>query len=295
MTGRELVLVTGAAGLVGSRLAQRFLREGLSVRALDLRPFELPGVECLLGNVTDPDEMQRAAAGAAVVAHCAAIIAGDDEEMTRVNAEGTRLLVESALDAGCRRFLHVSTGAVYAFKDRPVVDESTPFLREGGVFHLSKVQAEEVVWAASARGLPVTVFRPLVILGAHPSSTWSALLAQRIIKGEPVMRGDGSGSLPYVHVANLVDAMITAMHTAHAVGQAYNIVDGQVTGREYLDRVCRWLGVDALVPRGEVVPWRGRYSGAKAERELGYAPRVSYEEAMAETERYLAEIGMIKA
>lgn len=90
--------------------------------ALDLRPFELPGVECLLGNVTDPDEMQRAAAGAAVVAHCAAVIAGDDEEMTRVNAEGTRLLVEAALDAGCRRFLHVSTGAVYAFKDRPVVD-----------------------------------------------------------------------------------------------------------------------------------------------------------------------------
>lgn len=108
------------------------------------------------------------------------------------------------------------------------------------------------------------------------------------------MRGDGSGSFPYVHIANLVDAMITAMHSGHAVGQAYNIVDGQVTGREYLDRMCRWLGVDALVPRGEVVPWRGHYSGAKAERELGGAPRVSYEEAMAETERYLAEIGMIK-
>ena len=89
-------------------------------------------------------------------------------------------------------------------------------------------------------------------------------LAQRIIKGEPVMRGDGSGSFPYVHVDNLVDAMITAMPTAVAVGQAYNIVDGQITGREYLGRVCRWLGVDALVPRREVVPWRGRYSGARA-------------------------------
>ena len=291
---RELVLVTGAAGLVGSRLAERFLREGFSVRALDVRPFELPGVDCLLGNVTDPDEIERAAAGAAVVAHCAAIIAGGDEEMTRVNADGTRLLVDASMLAGCRRFLLVSTGAVYAFEKHAVVDESTPFLREGGAFQLSKVQAEEAVWAASARGLPVTVFRPFLILGAHPSSTWSALLARRIIDGEPIMRGDGSGSLPYVHVDNLVDAAIMAVRSAQAVGQAYNIVDGHITGREYFDDVCRLLGVDPLVPRGEVVPWRGRYSGAKAERELAYAPRVSYQEAMAELERYLVETGMIK-
>lgn len=291
---RELVLVTGAAGLVGSRLAQRFRREGFSVRALDVRPFELPDVECLLGNVTDPDEIGRAAAGATVIAHCAALITGDDAEMMRVNAEGTRMLVDASLLAGCRRFLLVSTGAVYPFTDQPVIDESTPFLREGGAFHLSKVQAEEAVWAASARGLPVTVFRPLAILGAHPSSTWSRLLPQRILNGEPIMRGDGSGSLAYVHVDNLVDGMFTAMHTTQSVGQAYNIVDGQVTGREYLDRICRCLGVDPLEPRRDVVPWRGRYSGAKAARELGYAPRVSYEEAMMETERYLAELGLVK-
>jgi nucleoside-diphosphate-sugar epimerase len=289
-----VALVTGAAGLVGSRVAERFLREGLSVRALDRHSCDLAGVECIVADVTDPADIERAMAGVAVVAHCAAVISGAPDQMTRVNAEGTSVLLEAAVRAGCQRFLHMSTAVVYAFDDRAVVDESTPFLREGPAFHMSKLRAEEAIWAASARGLPVTVFRPLVILGAHPTGTWSALLAQQIVKGEFVMRGDGTGSWPYVHVDNLVDAVITAMHTAHAAGQAYNIVDGQVTGREYLDRVCRWLGVDVLVPRGEVVPWRGRYSGAKAERELGYAPRVSYEEAMAETERYLAEIGMIK-
>ena len=294
VTDRELALVTGAAGLVGSRLARHFLREGLAVRGFDRRPFELAGVECIVGNVTDFADMQRATAGVAVVAHCAALIAGAPQEITRVNVDGTRAVVEAAMHAGCRRFLHLSTGVVYAFEDRAVVDESTPLLREGGVFHLSKVQAEEAVWAASARGLPVTVFRPFAILGAHPSSTLSALLPQQIMKGEFVMRGDGSGSLPYVHVDNLVVAVVVAMRAAQAIGQAYNIVDGQVTGREYLDHVCRLLGVDMLVPRGEVVPWRGRYSGAKAERELGYVPRVSYEEAMAETGRYLTEIGMVK-
>lgn len=290
----ELALITGAAGLVGSRLAERFLREGFSVRALDRRPFELAGVECTVGDVTDPGDMQRATAAATVVAHCAAVSAGAPEEMTCVNVEGTRVLLEAAKHARCQRFLLMSTAVVYALDDRAVVDESAPVRREGPAFHLSKVRAEEAVWAASARGLPVTVFRPFFILGAHPTATWSALLAQQIVKGEFVMRGDGSGAWPYVHVDNLAAAVITAAQTAHAAGQAYNIVDGQTTGREYVDRICRYLRVDALAARGEVVPWRGRFSGAKAERELGYAPRVSYEEAMAETERYLAEIGMVR-
>jgi len=291
---RNLALITGAAGLVGSRIAQRFLLEGMGVRALDRRPVAVAGVESCVGDVTDPGAVQRATPGAALVVHCAAVISGTPEETMRVNAEGTSALLEAAMQAGCERFLYMSTAAVYAFDDRAVVDESTPFLQEGPVFQLSRVRAEQAVWAASARGLAVTVFRPHYILGAHPTSTWSVLLAQRIVKGEFVLRGDGSGSWPYVHVDNLVEAVITAAYTARAVGQAYNIVDGQTTGREYADRFCHWLGLASLPIRQEVVPWRGRLSGAKAERELGYVPRVSYEEAMSETERYLAQSGMIK-
>ena len=291
---RKLALITGAAGLVGSRIAQRVLLEGMSARTLDQRPVDVAGVESWVGDVTDPGAAQRAIAGAALVVHCAAVISGTPEETMRVNVEGTRVLLEATMQAGCERFLYMSTAAVYAFGDRAVVDESTPFLEEGPAFHLSRVRAEQAVWAASARGLPVTVFRPHFILGAHPTSTWSVLLAQRMVKGGYALPGDGSGTWTYVHVDNLVEAVITAAATARAVGQAYNIVDGQTTGREYTDRFCRWLGLDSVPARREVVPWRGRLSGAKAERELGYAPRVSYEEAMSETERYLAQTGMIK-
>jgi nucleoside-diphosphate-sugar epimerase len=186
---RKLALITGAAGLVGSRIAQRFLLENMSARALDQRPVDVAGLESWVGNVTDPGAVQRATARAALVVHCAAVISGTPEETMRVNAEGTRLLLEAAMQAGCERFLYMSTAAVYAFDDRAVVDESTPFLQEGPAFHLSRVRAEQAVWAASARGLAVTVFRPYFILGAHPTSTWSALLAQRIVKGEFVLGG----------------------------------------------------------------------------------------------------------
>ena len=77
----------------------------------------------------------------------------------RVNVEGTRVLLEATIEARCERFLYMSTFAVYALDDRAVVDESTPFLQEGPAFQLSRVRAEQAVWAASARGLPVTVLR----------------------------------------------------------------------------------------------------------------------------------------
>jgi len=289
----ERVLVTGAAGLVGSHLARRFVRGGFVVRALDRHPFDLAGAECLLGDVADAALVARVAADASVIVHCAAVITGAPQDVTRVNLQGTRLLLDAARLAGCRRFLHISTGVVYAFEDLAVVDESTPLRQDGPVFHMSRVHAEQAVWEASAWGLPVTVLRPWAILGAHRSGTWSALLAQQIARGEFVMRGDGSGSIPYVHVDSFVETIVTAARSAHAVGQAYNIVDGQTTGREIISRFCEWLGVDLPLPRHQVVPWRGQVSGAKAERELGHKPRVSYEEAMASTERFLVELGIV--
>src|SRR5262245_54817419 len=289
---RKVALITGAAGFVGSRIAHRFLREGMAVRALDQRPIDVVEVESFVGDVTDPGVAHRATEGAALVVHCAAVISGPPDETMRVNVEGTRVLLEAAIKARCERFLYMSTFAVYALDDRAVVDESTPFLQEGPAFQLSRVRAEQAVWAASARGMSVTVLRAPNILGVHPTSTWSLLLAQRILKGEFALRGDGSASFPYAHVDNLVEAVLAAIRTAQAVGQAYNIVDGQTTGREYTNHFCRWLGLPPLPDGQEVVAWRGRLVGAKAERELGYVARVSYEEAMSEIERDLTLRGM---
>jgi len=103
-----------------------------------------------------------------------------------------------------------------------------------------------------------------------------------MINGNFVFSGDGSASFPYAHVDNLVDAVLTAANTPRAAGEAYNVVDGQTTGLAYTDRFRHWLRLEPFPTRPEITPWCGRYSGAKAERELGYVPGVSYEEAMSE-------------
>jgi nucleoside-diphosphate-sugar epimerase len=291
---RTRALVTGAAGLVGSRITARLGQEGAAVRVLDQRPVDVAGVESCVGDVTDPEAARRATAGTTVVVHCAAVIAGPPDDMLRVNVEGTRVMLEAAEHAGCQRFVYMSTAAIYALAGRDVVDESTPFLEEGPAFQLSRVGAEQAVWAASARGLPVTALRPPNILGVHPTSTWAALLARRILDGVFVLRGDGSSSWPWVHVDNLVEAVIAAVSIDGAVGQAYNIVDGQTTSREYTSHFCRWLGRPPLPDGPPAAPWRGRLSGAKAVRELGYAPRVTYADALGEAEHDLVRSGLVR-
>lgn len=233
-----------------------------------------------------------------MIVHCAAVIAGTPEETLRVNVDGTRVLVEAALRPRAERFLYMSTIAAYALSGRDVVDESTPDLpnRRGGpsasVFPISRARAGQAVWTARGRGLAVTMLRPPNILGVHPSSRWSALLAQRMLKGEHFIAGDGSGSWAYVHVDNLIDAVVLALSSDRAIGEAYNVIDGQTIAAEYFRRFRRWLGLGPVPTRGEISPWRGSFSAEKIRRELGYSPRVSYEEAMAENERYLTEQGL---
>ncbi len=120
-------------GLVGSRLVSRCLREGFAV--------DVAGVKCIVDDVTDAHAMQRAAAGTELIIHCAALIPGAPEtEMTHVNVDGTRVLLDAAMRAGCRRLLYISSAVVYAFDDHDVVDESTPFRKDGPVFHVSRVR-----------------------------------------------------------------------------------------------------------------------------------------------------------
>src|SRR5712691_441542 len=296
----KVALITGATGFVGSRTARRLVQEGMHVRGLVRRPVDLPDLESYLGDITDAAMVAPAAAGAHVVVHCGAVLRrATREEAMGVNAEGTRIVLEAALQAGCERFIHLSTVSVHAVDGHDVVDEATPLRQAGDAYGESKALAEQAVWAAAAKGLQVTVLRPPAILGVAPTAYWSVRMAYRIAAGDFALPGDGLATLPYVHVDNLIDAILLALRSDTAVGQTYNIIDGQTNWRAHTDYFRRWLGVGPLpsMPLEAVPPgyrWRGRCSGEKATRELGYIPRVTYEEAMAEAERYLRESGLVK-
>lgn len=264
----------------------------MTVRALVRRADSAPaGAEVCLGDVTDAEAVARAVQGAELVVHTAAVAGPDHETSLRVNGEGTRVVAAAALAAGAR-LVHISTDAVYDFTGDPVIVEETPYGAGGSPYEAGKIAAELAVREAEGRGLKAVILRPTCILGVHPTSTWGAKVPLALKAGRFKLFGEGEGTFPYIHVENLVDCILLAAARDEAVGQAYDTNDGHVTWREYAAYFERELGFPApqSVPMASAPAffrWTGTIPAVKIQEQLGYAPRLTYAEGMAEAAAYL--------
>lgn len=292
-----MVLLTGGNGFVGSRVARRLAQQGHRVRALVRASAEAPGAdprtEWIWGDFVDEATAARAASGVDAVVHCAATSGPDLDAVRRVNTQGTRSMTEAARAAGVRRFVQVSTVSVYAQRTPDSVTEEAPTKTSGDPYGWTKAEADAVVLDAASRGLPVAVLRPGAILGYHPTSTWAVRVPARIRDGDVKLRIDGMDFLPWIHVENLVDAVLLALNDDRAAGRVYNAVDGHVTWRDYTDEVRGWFGTPPLqvLPESEVAPGAystSRFDTSRIRSELGYVARHTYADGMAEAAAHWA-------
>ncbi len=320
------VLVTGAAGFLGSRLVAALARQGRAVRALVRRtpaaPAEgarRPNVEIVRGDLRDRDSLQRAVDGVDTVLHAAATQRGPWQEFVEASVRGTASLLELALAAGVRRFVQVSSIAVYDVHGAAhgvLVGETHPWEprpQEVGPYCFSKIETEKLALAWREKGLPVTIVRPGVLFGPggrplHPSI--GSFLTGRLF----VLVDGGKGLLPLVFVDHAVDAILRAAESETAAGQVYNLVDDvAVTRKQYLDRYRAATGASFFVvsvplsfvlsaatlveplrkrgilphaspPYGLAVQYGSvRIDAGKARRELGWRPLVGLDEGMDRT------------
>ena len=138
------------------------------------------------------------------------------------------------------------------------------------------------------RGLPATIFRLAAVLGVHPTSGWTVKVPAKVRDGQLALRGEGLDVLPWTHVDNVVHAIALSLDFPAAVGRAYNIVDGDVTWRDFADEMRTWFP-DApplpVIPAAQVKPsdiFIRQCAGVRVRAELGYAPVRSYADGMAE-------------
>src|SRR5947207_8870495 len=143
------VLVTGATGFIGGRLAERLVVEhGAGVRAL-VRNFGRAArlarypIELVPGDLCAAESIDRAAAGCDYVFHCAYGSDGEDDSRRVVNAQGTRHVLDAALKHHVKRAVHTSTVTVYGETADGRLDESAPRRRTGFAYADSKIEAEE--------------------------------------------------------------------------------------------------------------------------------------------------------
>lgn len=245
-------LVTGATGLLGSHLVEALLQHGLPVRALvrptsDTGHLDRLGVEKAVGDLTDPQSLQQAMAGVAVVYHCASKVGdwGPWREFQRHIVDATANVVRAASDARVRRLVFISSVQVYGRPElhQPPITETSPLglgLRRWEKYARSKIEAEKLVQRGSVEW---AILRPSWIYGPRDRQT-----LPRIVNGLRVGRmgliGRGEHLLNLVFASDVAQAAVQAGIRREAAGQAYNLSSpGEITQREWFDLITEAVGL----------------------------------------------------
>ncbi len=239
------ILVTGAGGFIGGRVVEVLhgLR-GTSVRASvrrwssAVRIGRLP-VEIVLCDMTDPRQVRSAMEGIGAVVHCAY---GDPH----ATVEGTRAVLQAALEARVDRVVHLSTMEVYGEVEGDLLEDA-PLRSTGWPYRDSKIEAELLCRRYVDRGLPVSILRPTIVYGPF-SRDWTVGFAERLVAGGTFPgRADCQGTCNLLYVDDLVAAIVLALDRNEAAGDAFNVNgEERLTWWQYLNDLSRAIGLPSL-------------------------------------------------
>jgi len=312
-------LVTGSNGFLGSHLVEGLVARGYEVHCLvrrtsDLRWLKGLPVRLVYGDVTSESSLREAVAGKEYLFHAAGLVkATSQRAFDRVNFGGTAKLLTacSRYDPELSKFVLISSqsAAGPSLNGSPVRECNQP--RPVSRYGKSKLKAEKEVRKYAGR-LPVAIVRPPAIFGPRDRGIYPFF--KMLKKGVAVLvRGERYAN--FVYVKDVVAGVILAAESESAVGQTYHIGAEQGYGwREFAETAARVMGKRALiisVPEAAVRALGGvnslsaaltgrarmldrekaneilqRYwlcDISKAKSELGYSPRYSLEEGLAET------------
>ncbi len=293
-------LITGAAGFLGSALAEELAHEGHQVRALDNlstgNPQVLsPDVHFTRGDVNDRPKLWTLLQEVDCVYHLAARVSVPESvlyprEYNAVNVSGTVSLMEAMRDVGVRRVILASSGAVYGEQtEQPLKENAIPDPRSP--YAVSKVSAEHYVrtigklWGMDTVCLRIfNAFGPGQHLPPSHPPVVPHFLRQALRGGTLVAHGDGEQTRDYVFVDDVVRAMVAAATAPSVNGLVINVGSGTETSvRELIRKVGEAVDrdVDALfntATSGGVS--RMRADLTLAEQKLNYKPSITLEEGL---------------
>jgi UDP-glucose 4-epimerase len=293
-------LITGAAGFLGSNLANFLVREGHQVRGLDDLstgdPQSLgPDVLFTRGDVNDRPKLWTLLQDVDCVYHLAARVSVPESvlyprEYNATNVGGTVSLMEAMRDVGVRRVVFISSGAVYGDQGaQPLLESATPNPRSP--YAVSKLAAEFYVrsigdlWGIETVSLRVfNAYGPGQHLPVSHPPVIPNYLRQSVRGGTIVMHGDGLQTRDYVYVDDVVSAMIAAATAPNINHLVINIGSGvEVSIRELVRLVREVTGADPEVinsPRNDPGVSRMCASLALGRERLGYQPRFSLDQGL---------------
>jgi len=305
----QTYVVTGAAGFIGSHIAEQLLRDGQRVRVIDnLLTGKQAHLDFLAalngdlsitsGSITERETLRAVFQDADFVLHQAALPSvprsiADPLETHRHCVTGTLNVLIAARDAGLRRVVYAASGSAYGEQAGAAKVESmnpAPISPYG----VAKLTGEYYAAAFShSYGLETVSLRYFNVFGPRqdPTSTYAAAIPKFItamLRGEPpTIYGDGTQSRDFTFVDNVVYGNLLACRAPKAVGETINLAGGgRITINDLVAQLNSILGTDLAPIYTDERPGDIKHSRAdiaKARDLLGFAPIVSFEEGLRRT------------
>ena len=305
----QTALVTGATGVLGPPLIHLLVKNGYRIRILDLiapKDGLLPeGIEVMIGDIADREILRKATSDIDLVFHLAAKLHINNPspeliaEYERVNVQGTESLAKAARDAGVKRLIFFSSICVYGpTPENQIVDETSD-VNPDTIYAMTKVKGEKIV----LKTVPSVVLRLGSVYGPGMKGNYPRLI-RAINRGLYIPIGSGTNLRTLIFLDDISHAALLAGKHPDAVGDIYNVTDGQVHDLNSIaDAICTALnkqprrlhipiapvrlvcgliedvaklcGKDSTIKRATVdkITENAAVSGNKFQREIGFKPK----------------------
>ena len=243
---RPTVLITGASGFLGGRIAEVMQMSDFAVPAAAIRQWTRASriardpMDIRILDILESSTMDDALKGVDAIVHCAKT---DSQESI---VGGTRNLLEACQRNGVKRFVHISTAEVYGPVSGNVV-ETDPTPITGRSYGDWKVEAEKVCMEFNSKGVETAILRPSLIHGPY-SNSWSTNMVKRLLSGKwGQFEEHGEGIANLIYVDDLVQAIFLCLVHPEAAGEAFN-VNGpdKITWNQYFTLLNDELGREPL-------------------------------------------------
>lgn len=312
--GSKRILVTGAAGFIGSHLVEALLGHGVDVTAMVhynssssignlefLSPHLKSKLKIVSGNIEDSDFVFRTVEGHDVVLHLAALIAIPysyvaPRSYLRTNIEGTLNVLEAARRVGVSRVVHTSTSEVYGTALRVPIDEGHP-LQGQSPYSASKLAADKIAESYFCSfDTPVVTLRPFNTFGPRQSArAFIPTIISQALERSEIHLGSLVPLRDMTFVSDTVDGFLRAASTPGIEGETINLGTGTTFSiGDFADRILALMDVNKPIvrdsqrdrpARSEVM--RLVSDNAKAKRLMGWEPLTSLDDGLRQTIRFV--------
>lgn len=310
------VLVTGAAGFIGSHLVEALIAKGARVRAFirynsrsdrgwleSLPKTAIDGIEIIFGDIKDSDAVRNAVKGCDVVFHLAALIGIPysyihPRNYVDTNVVGTTNVLMASLDFGVKKVVHISTSEVYGTAQYVPIDEKHPKVGQSP-YSASKLSADLLADSFHRSfGLPVVTIRPFNTYGPRQSlrAVIPTIIAQLLNRHE-LKLGATTPTRDFTFVTDTVAGMILGAVVDEAVGKTFNLGTGsEISIGDLAILIAKQMNIDLEFKRD---PNRMRPGDSEVERLLSnnglaqsvlkWRPEVELDEGIKRTIAWFSE------